>query len=733
MEVINKLELILEGLNCANCASKIERKVNELSEVNNASMNFINRTLTINLKEKKDSDKVLQETKSIVNKLEPHVKVVEKQKGLKRAYKVDNCSDHCECGGHEHTHNHEREHDHQHDHSHNHGDSHSRKKIITIIAGAIGVISAAFLKDNLQMQLSIYILSYILIGGDVVLKAIRNIGKGEIFDENFLMVLATIGAFAIKEYPEAVSVMLFYQVGELFQDYAVDRSRKSISALMDIKPEFANVQRGNKIVKLSPEAVKVGDIIVIKPGERVPLDGKVIKGETFVDTSALTGESVQRKLKEGSEILSGFINKTSLITVKVSKNYGQSTIARILELVENAASRKAQTEKFITKFAKYYTPAVVITAAALAIIPPLVIEGAIFSKWLYRALIFLVISCPCALVISIPLGFFGGIGAASKKGILVKGGNYLEALNSVDTVVFDKTGTLTKGVFNVTEIVSMEGVDKEELVQMAALGESFSNHPIAVSILQYYGKTIDKNIIKNYEEISGHGVKAMVKDRQLLLGNKKLMEKENIDYKEVDSYGTVVHIAVDNKYWGYIVISDEIKEDSKKAIEELKKIGVKKVVMLTGDNKSVAERVGKELQIDEIYSELLPIDKVNKFEELYENKNGNILFVGDGINDAPVLGRADIGVAMGGLGSDAAIEASDVVIMTDEPSKIVTGINIAKKTRKIVVENIVFALGVKFLVLILGALGIANMWEAVFADVGVALIAVINSMRTLKN
>ncbi|WP_027625285.1 heavy metal translocating P-type ATPase [Clostridium lundense] len=729
MEGINKLELILEGLNCANCASKIERKVNELSEVNDASMNFINRTLTINLKEKKDIEKVLQETKNIVNKLEPHVKVVEKQKGLKKAYKVHSCNDHCECSGHEHTHQHE----HGYEDGHNHGDIDSRRKIVTIIAGTIGLISAAFLKDNLQMQLSIYILSYILIGGDVILTAVRNIGKGEIFDENFLMVLATIGAFAIKEYPEAVSVMLFYQVGELFQDYAVDRSRKSISALMDIKPEFANAQRGNKIVKLSPEAVKVGDIIVVKPGERVPLDGKVIKGETFVDTSALTGESVQRKVKEGSEILSGFINKTSLITVKVSKNYGQSTIARILELVENAASRKAQTEKFITKFAKYYTPAVVITAAALAIIPPLVIEGAIFSNWLYRALIFLVISCPCALVISIPLGFFGGIGAASKKGILVKGGNYLEALNSVDTVVFDKTGTLTKGVFNVTEIVSMDGVDKEELVQMAALGESFSNHPIAVSICEYYGKDIDKSIIKNYEEVSGHGVKAMVKDRQLLLGNKKLMEKENIDYKEVDSYGTVVHIAVDNKYWGYIIISDEIKEDSKKAINELKKIGVKKVVMLTGDNKSVAEKVGKELEIDEVYSELLPIDKVNKFEKLYENKNGNILFVGDGINDAPVLSRADIGVAMGGLGSDAAIEASDVVIMTDEPSKIVTGINIAKKTRKIVVENIVFALGIKFLVLILGALGMANMWEAVFADVGVALIAVINSMRTLKN
>ncbi len=546
------------------------------------------------------------------------------------------------------------------------------------------------------------------------------------------MVIATIGAFAIKQYPEAVSVMLFYQIGELFQDYAVNRSRKSISSLMDIKPEFANVQRENHIVKLSPEDVVVGDIIIVKPGERVPLDGKVIKGETFVDTSALTGESVQRKLKEGSEILSGFINNTSLINVEVTKSYEQSTVTKILDLVENASSRKAPTENFITKFAKYYTPVVVFAAVALAIIPPLVIEGAVFSDWLYRALIFLVISCPCALVISVPLGFFGGIGAASKKGILVKGGNYLEALNSVDTVVFDKTGTLTKGVFNVTEIVSMEGVNKDELLEIAALGESFSNHPIALSILQYYGKAVEKDAIKNYEEISGYGIRATVKDRQLLLGNKKLMGKENIKYREIDSYGTVVHVAVDNEYWGYLIISDEIKEDSKEAIEELKKIGVNKVVMLTGDSKFVADKVGKELQIDEIYSELLPVDKVNKFEELYKNKIGNLLFVGDGINDAPVLGRADIGVAMGGLGSDAAIEASDVVIMTDEPSKIVTAISVAKRTRKIVMENIIFALGVKFLVLILGALGMANMWEAVFADVGVSLIAVVNSMRTLK-
>lgn len=702
MESVNKLELVLEGLDCANCASKIENGINELEEVDNASMNFVSKVLTINLKEDKDKEKVLLQTKHIVNKFEPNVKVLEKN----RSNNIENEDD---SEGFE-----------------------NRRKIIRIIAGSIAVITAVFLKHNPQLQLSIYLLSYILIGGDVILRALKNIGKGEIFDENFLMVIATIGAFAIKQYPEAVSVMLFYQIGELFQDYAVNRSRKSISALMDIRPEFANVQRENHIVKLSPEDVVVGDIIVVKPGERVPLDGKVIKGETFVDTSALTGESIQRKLKEGSEILSGFINNTSLINVEVTKSYEQSTVTKILDLVENASSRKAPTENFITKFAKYYTPAVVFAAVALAVIPPLVIEGAVFSDWLYRALIFLVISCPCALVISVPLGFFGGIGAASKKGILVKGGNYLEALNSVDTVVFDKTGTLTKGVFNVTEIVSMEGINKDELLEMAAIGESFSNHPIALSILQYYGKAVEKDAIKNYEEISGYGIKATVKDRQLLLGNKKLMEKENIKYREIDSYGTVVHAAVDNEYWGYLIISDEIKEDSKKAIEELKKIGVNKVVMLTGDSKFVADKVGKELQIDEVYSELLPVDKVNKFEELYKNKIGNLLFVGDGINDAPVLGRADVGVAMGALGSDAAIEASDVVIMTDEPSKIVTGINIAKKTRKIVMENIIFALGVKFLVLILGALGMANMWEAVFADVGVTLIAVINSMRALK-
>ena len=696
-------EFLLQNLCCANCAGKIENQVKGIPEIKTAYLDFLSKKLVVQLKDEEKLDCVVNKIKDIVSTIEPEVKVLYGGE----INELEKNEDSRELGN-------------------------RRAENIVLGIGVLLYAIAIIFNFQLKVEIALYLISYFIIGKEVLLKAFKNIIKGHVFDENFLMVIATIGAFAIKQYPEAVSVMLFYQIGELFQDYAVNRSRKSISSLMDIKPEFANVQRENHIVKLSPEDVVVGDIIIVKPGERVPLDGKVIKGETFVDTSALTGESVQRKLKEGSEILSGFINNTSLINVEVTKSYEQSTVTKILDLVENASSRKAPTENFITKFAKYYTPVVVFAAVALAIIPPLVIEGAVFSDWLYRALIFLVISCPCALVISVPLGFFGGIGAASKKGILVKGGNYLEALNSVDTVVFDKTGTLTKGVFNVTEIVSMEGVNKDELLEIAALGESFSNHPIALSILQYYGKAVEKDAIKNYEEISGYGIRATVKDRQLLLGNKKLMGKENIKYREIDSYGTVVHVAVDNEYWGYLIISDEIKEDSKEAIEELKKIGVNKVVMLTGDSKFVADKVGKELQIDEIYSELLPVDKVNKFEELYKNKIGNLLFVGDGINDAPVLGRADIGVAMGGLGSDAAIEASDVVIMTDEPSKIVTAISVAKRTRKIVMENIIFALGVKFLVLILGALGMANMWEAVFADVGVSLIAVVNSMRTLK-
>ncbi|MBU5483353.1 cadmium-translocating P-type ATPase [Clostridium sp. MSJ-11] len=710
---ISKVELILEGLDCANCSAKIERAVGELSEVKDASMNFVSKVLTINLKEEKNKESIINKTKEIVNKYEPDVKVSEKNAPMVR--KVEEAKEVAK------EIEEEREEKFE-----------GKRKIYQIAIGAVIAIIAALLKDKGMIGLVLFIISYLLIGGEIVLKAFRNISRGQVFDENFLMTVATLGAFAINDYAEAVAVMLFYQVGEIFQDYAVDRSRKSISALLDIRPDYANLLVDSNISKVSPEEVEVGDVVIVKPGERVPLDGVVLEGESFIDTSALTGESVQRRVKEGSEILSGFINKTALLKVKVSKNYGQSTVAKILDLVENAGAKKAPTEKFITKFARYYTPAVVFTAVALAILPPLFIEGATFSEWIYRALTFLVISCPCALVVSIPLTFFGGIGASSKKGILVKGGNYLEALNNVDTVVFDKTGTLTKGEFKVNNLYLEEGINKEDFAYKAALIESFSNHPIAISIRDYYGKEVDKNVIKDYEEIWGMGVKALIDGKKVLLGNDKLMSKENIKSKEVEDYGTITHLAVDGVYWGYMVISDQIKEDSKDAIKKLKEKGINNIVMLTGDSKKVGEKVGEILNIDKVYSELLPGDKVDIVEKLYSNKKGNLIFVGDGINDAPVLRRADIGVAMGALGSDAAIEASDVVIMTDEPSKLITAIQVAKKTRRIVMQNIVFALGVKIFVLILAALGLTNMWAAVFADVGVALIAVLNAMRIVR-
>jgi Cd2+/Zn2+-exporting ATPase len=548
------------------------------------------------------------------------------------------------------------------------------------------------------------------------------------------MAIATIGAFLIGEYPEGVAVMLFYQVGEIFQDMAVNNSRKSIRALMDIRPDFANLKIGDKIRKVSPEEVAIGDIIIVKPGEKVPLDGVVIEGTSMVDSSALTGESVPTKVEAGDIILSGVININAVLTIKIEKEFADSTVSRILDLVQNAGSKKAPTEKFITKFARVYTPVVVFLAIALAIFPPLFIEGATFSQWIYRALSFLVVSCPCALVVSVPLGFFGGIGGASKNGILVKGGNYLEALNNVELVVFDKTGTLTKGVFQVTEIKTEDNVDKEQLLSYAAYAEAFSNHPIATSILKAYGKEINKSTIENYEEIPGHGVKVIVEGKEILAGNHRLMDKENISFKKVDSIGTVVHIALNKSYLGYIVISDEIKKDSAKAIKALKAMGVKKIVMLTGDNSSVAAKIGEELGLDQVYAELLPDQKVEKLEQLEKEKTakGKLVFVGDGINDAPVLARADIGIAMGGVGSDAAIEASDLVIMTDEPSKIAEGIKIARNTRKIVMENIWFSLVVKALILVLVAMGLGTMWEAVFGDVGVTVIAVLNSMRAMN-
>lgn len=608
------------------------------------------------------------------------------------------------------------------------------KRLWRIIIGAAVLATAVLLSlNNEWLQIALFIISYIIVGGDVVKRAVKNIFKGQVFDENFLMSIATIGAFFIGEYPEGVAVMLFYQVGELFQSYAVGKSRKSIASLMDIRPDYANVKKGDELVKVDPDEVQIGDIIVIKAGEKIPLDGKVIEGSSMIDTSALTGESIPREVEVGSDILSGCININGVITTEVTKEFGESTVSKILDLVENASSKKSNSEQFITKFARYYTPVVVIIAVFLAIIPPLVIDGATFSDWIYRALAFLVVSCPCALVISIPLSFFGGIGGASKKGVLVKGSNYLEALAETEIVVFDKTGTLTKGVFNVQEI-HPEGVSKEELLELTAHAESYSNHPISLSLKRAYSKEIDNGRISDVEEISGHGVIATVDGKKVMAGNIKLMKMMDIPYFKGELIGTIVHVAVNNKYIGYIVIADEVKEDSAQAIKELKAANIKQTVMLTGDNKSIGSKVAKELGLDKVYPELLPADKVEKLEELFsqKSKKGKLAFVGDGINDAPVLARADIGIAMGGLGSDAAIEAADVVIMTDEPSKIATTMKISKKTLKIAHQNIVFAIGIKIIVLILSAFGITTMWAAIFADVGVTIIAVLNAFRALN-
>jgi len=608
------------------------------------------------------------------------------------------------------------------------------KRLWRIIIGAAVLATAVLLSlNNEWLQIALFIISYIIVGGDVVKRAVKNIFKGQVFDENFLMSIATIGAFFIGEYPEGVAVMLFYQVGELFQSYAVGKSRKSIASLMDIRPDYANVKKGDELVKVDPDEVQIGDIIVIKAGEKIPLDGKVIEGSSMIDTSALTGESVPREVEVGSDILSGCININGVITAEVTKEFGESTVSKILDLVENASSKKSNSEQFITKFARYYTPVVVIIAVFLAIIPPLVIDGATFSDWIYRALAFLVVSCPCALVISIPLSFFGGIGGASKKGVLVKGSNYLEALAETEIVVFDKTGTLTKGVFNVQEI-HPEGVSKEELLELTAHAESYSNHPISLSLKRAYSKEIDNGRISDVEEISGHGVIATVDGKKVMAGNIKLMKMMDIPYFKGELIGTIVHVAVNNKYIGYIVIADEVKEDSAQAIKELKAANIKQTVMLTGDNKSIGSKVAKELGLDKVYAELLPADKVEKLEEIFlqKSKKGKLAFVGDGINDAPVLARADIGIAMGGLGSDAAIEAADVVIMTDEPSKIATTMKISKKTLKIAHQNIVFAIGIKIIVLILSAFGITTMWAAIFADVGVTIIAVLNAFRALN-
>lgn len=724
-----KRELILEGLDCANCAMKIEKGVKDIPGVTACSVNFMTKTLTMETAQGEDDSAVLAVKKKVVA-LEPHIKVQEKAAHSHTGHNHR----HPNKEKHHHDHKHDHDHDHDHGHSHDHGGENSLIMPIRLGIGAVLTSIGFFTPLSGPVELGLFLLAYLIVGGDIVWRAVKNIGRGQVFDEHFLMAVATIGAFAVKQYPEGVAVMFFYQVGELFQGLAVNRSRKSIQALLDIRPDYANVMKGNDTLRVSPEEVAVGDLILVKPGEKIPLDGKVTDGSSMVDTSALTGESVPRKVEADSDVLSGCINKNGVLTIEVTKVFGESTVSKILDLVQNASSKKAPTENFITKFARYYTPVVVIAALLIALIPPLFVSGASFSDWIYRACVFLVISCPCALVISIPLGFFGGIGAASKAGILVKGSNYLEALNDLKVVVFDKTGTLTKGVFKVTGIYPSDSISDDQLLEYAALAETHSNHPIAESIRAAYGKEISKEDIRDYNEISGHGIQVTVEGTEILAGNAKLMDREQIPFSKHEAAGTVVHIAINKQYAGYLVISDEIKDDAAEAIRTLKKLGVKKTVMLTGDSKAVGEAVARDLGLDEVHSELLPQDKVEEIEKLIQQKapGEKIAFVGDGINDTPVLARADIGIAMGGLGSDAAIEAADIVLMTDEPSKLSAAFRIARFTRKIVWQNIFFALVVKGLFLLLGAFGIATMWEAVFSDVGVTVLAVFNAMRVLR-
>ena len=705
-----KRVFILKGLDCPNCSAKIEKEVGALPGVESSVVNLMQQTVTVQSEKSADAT-LAEQVETIVHSHEPDVEVSEKTEPavtkvyLLKGLDCPNCSAKIE-------------------------------KEVGELGGvvyAIGMALTVFAKLPTLAELAFLIVAYVILGWDVVWQAVKNITRGQVFDEHFLMSVSTIGAFAIGEYPEAVAVMLFYQVGEFFQSLAVKRSRKSISDLMDICPDSATVKRNGVLQVVSPESVAVGEIIVVKPGEKIPLDGIVVDGESMLDTKALTGESVPRSIRKGDEALSGCINQSGLLTLKVTKSFGESTVSKITDLVENASARKAPTENFITTFARYYTPVVVGMAAVLAIIPPLVLGGG-WSEWLRRGFVFLIVSCPCALVISIPLTFFGGIGAASKRGVLVKGSNYLEALNKVSVVVFDKTGTLTKGVFEVANIIPAAGYQKEQVLEYAAQAESYSNHPIAKSILATYGKPIDQKQFSDFEEISGHGISVMVQGKKVLAGNSKLMESEKIAYAACDAAGTKFYVAADGSYVGCILIADEVKPDSKCAIAELKKIGVEKTVMLTGDDERIGKSVADELGLDAYYAQLLPDQKVEKLEMLDKQKRqgSKLAFVGDGINDAPVLARADVGIAMGGLGSDAAIEAADVVLMTDEPSKLVEAIDVAKATKRIVMQNIVIALGIKSVFLVLGALGMAGMWEAVFGDVGVTIIAVLNAMRILK-
>ena len=704
--VLMKKELMLNGLTCAHCASVIDEKVKHIDGVKNSNLNFTNKKLSVEI-DCDNEEKIIKNIIDIINDTEPGLDIqIEGQREIKEDKTQKSIK------------------------------NNEKLNLLKIIAGAIVFIFAFYQeiagREN-KYSLLIFLVAYLLVGSDVLYKALRNITKGRIFDENFLMSVATIGAIAIGELSEAVGVMLFYKIGEYLQELAVGKSRKSISELMQIRPDMANLKLGNTIKVVNPEDVNIGDYIIVKPGEKVPLDGVVIEGSSMMDTSALTGESVLRTVKKGDNLLSGFINKNALLTVQVTKDFSESTASKILDMVENASSKKSKTENFISVFSRYYTPIVVGLALLIAILPPIFMQGATFSEWIHRGLIFLVVSCPCALVLSIPLSYFSGIGVASKQGVLIKGSNYLEALRYVDTVVFDKTGTLTEGVFDVVKVKPVN-ISEDELIKFASIAEVNSNHPIAKSILNYYNKEINLNNIEEYEEIASHGIRVKYENNIILAGNEKLMASNNIKIEKSTDVGTVVYIAINNEFKGYIVIADKIKTDSEEAIRLIKEQGIKETVMLTGDNKEVANSVAKKLKLDKVFSNLLPNEKVEKIEELYKNKiaKEKIAFVGDGINDAPVLARVDVGIAMGGLGSDAAIEAADVVIMTDEPSKIAQGIKISKKTYKIVWQNIIFALGIKIIVMILGATGLASMWEAVFADVGVALIAVLNAMRIMK-
>lgn len=712
----NECMLSIEGLDCPNCAAKVERKINTLEGIKEANVDFLGKKIVV-LADEISENELVELIQTEVDKIEDGVKVF-----VPKVQAGESSSEEEDTGK-------------------------IKKKLL--IGGILFVFGIFVPKTLFIPKLAVFLVSYLVIGGNVLLSAFKNILNGQVFDENFLMAIATIGAFAIGEYPEGVAVMLFYQLGELLQGIAVNNSRKSIVSLMDIRPDYANIKVGEGIKKVSPEEIKVGEIIVVKPGEKVPLDGKIVKGASTFDTSALTGESLPREAKAGDDVLSGFINKNGLIEIQVAKVFSESTVSKILYLMENAGSKKSKTENFITKFARYYTPAVVITALIVAIFPPLLIQGATFLDWIYRALIFLVVSCPCALVISIPLGFFGGIGGASRHGILIKGTNYLEVLNDLESVVMDKTGTLTKGIFKVTEVNAENNIKindfennkteltKPLLLKYAAHIEKFSNHPIAQSIVAEYENSVskvDENVVKDFEEISGFGIKVNINNHQFLAGNSKLMNLENITFDKKENLGTAIYLAADGKYIGNILISDEVKEDSARAIKGMKENGVKEIVMLTGDNEAIGKNIAEKLGIDKVFTELLPNEKVEKLEEIYKTKSekGKVAFVGDGINDAPVLARADLGIAMGGAGSDAAIEAADVVIMNDEPSKIVTAIKIAKKTKEIVWQNITIAFAIKIVVMALGLFGDATMWEAVFADVGVALLAVLNATRVLR-